>query len=925
MKNAYRKQMVLPALAVVIAVFAGIQSFAANDLQPILSKMPASNTPEVHKLVEQILADAPASMAALCGMIAPEGQGDVKARYALNALLAYCSDQARGKERAMLEQSMLKALRESDNDEVKAFLVDQLRWIASDDSVALLAGLLSDANLCSPACRALTTLASADAENALIKALPNLPDTQQARILQALGQMRSRKAAKQVRSFAGSGNRNLRDSALFALANIAEDDDDKDYFENAIKNANSYEKAQFSAYYLIFAKRLAEQGDEDECLEICRDLLEAGGQINSSIPCGALTVLVDVKGADAFPLLVKAMKSKNEFMQGTAMRLAERFTADEYAAQWCDLLPALDAKAKIKVINLLGKMDADAVLPSLEKTLASPDLEVSQAALAAMIKCAPKHSIAGMLKQISSWKLNPQQKFKQYAEIAAYADQADEKAALIGELSKYSSIESLQLVSGYIDQADTSSSASLAAVSIAIPANGQPLKDPVVAEILSRAAQNIDSPAVRQKAMALVAEVKEMHGLDSVVPDKTDGTFTKLFNGKDLSGWKGLMKAPYDNPYKRAELDAAKRKQLQAAADKFMNEHWSVKNGVLVFDGGGTSLVTDKDYKDFEMFVDWKIRPRGDSGVYLRGFPQVQIWDPEQWKIGSGGLYNNKKNPSKPLVQADNPTGEWNTFYIKMVGDKVTVYLNDELVVDNVTLENYWKRGAPILPTGAIELQAHGNEVHFKDVYVREVHADKAELPQKEIDEGFKLLFNGYNLDGWIGNTKAHVPEGGILKYDPKLGGGHLLTEKQYDNFIFRFEFKLTPGANNGLGIRTPAQGDPAYVGMELQILDNTAPKYANLKPYQYHGSIYGIVPAELGRLRPVGEWNEQEVIVNGRDVKIILNGETIVDANLDEATKNGTMDGKKHPGLKRKTGHIAFCSHGSLVFFRNIRIKELD
>ncbi|MCK4990989.1 MAG: DUF1080 domain-containing protein, partial [Bacteroidales bacterium] len=127
-----------------------------------------------------------------------------------------------------------------------------------------------------------------------------------------------------------------------------------------------------------------------------------------------------------------------------------------------------------------------------------------------------------------------------------------------------------------------------------------------------------------------------------------------------------------------------------------------------------------------------------------------------------------------------------------------------------------------------------------------------------------------------------------------------------------------------GLGIRTPLTGNAAYDGYELQILDNTAPVYANLEPYQYHGSVYGIIPAKRGALKPVGEWNSQEDMVKGDDIKITLNGTTIVEANIKDATKNGTADGKNHPGLKRNTGHIGFLGHGSLVWFRNIRIKEL-
>ncbi|MBE7557537.1 DUF1080 domain-containing protein [bacterium] len=193
--------------------------------------------------------------------------------------------------------------------------------------------------------------------------------------------------------------------------------------------------------------------------------------------------------------------------------------------------------------------------------------------------------------------------------------------------------------------------------------------------------------------------------------------FVALFNGADLSGWKGLV----ESPPKRARMTPQELAAAQAKADEEMTAHWSVVNGVLVFDGKGRALCTRKDYADFELLVDWKIGPGGDSGIYLRGSPQVQIWDPAQHPEGSGGLYNNQQGPRTPLVVADRPIGEWNHFYIKMVGERVTVYLNDQLVVDNVVMENYWERDKPIYPTGQIELQDHGSKLYFKNIYLREL------------------------------------------------------------------------------------------------------------------------------------------------------------------------------------------------------------
>ena len=405
--------------------------------------------------------------------------------------------------------------------------------------------------------------------------------------------------------------------------------------------------------------------------------------------------------------------------------------------------------------------------------------------------------------------------------------------------------------------------------------------------------------------------------------NKAPEGFVALFNGRDLTGWKGLLSSPYDNPIRRAKLSPEALGKEQAKADMSMLEHWTVKDGVLEFDGEGFSLATLRDYEDFELLVDWKIvNPRGDSGIYLRGTPQVQIWDPDQHKVGSGGLYNNQKNPSKPAMIADNPIGQWNTFRIKMVGERVTVHLNDKLIVNQVVLENYWDRSQSIFPSGQIELQCHGDPIHFRNIYIREIPHDEGQrgLTKEEKEAGFVSLFNGKDLTGWIGDTNGYVAEDGKIVCKK---GGNVYVKDEYSDFIFRFEFKLTPGANNGLGIRTPLNVNAAYEGMELQILDDTDDQYKNLQPYQYHGSIYGVVPVIRGCQKPVGQWNCQEVTAKGGHIRVKLNGGIVVDADISRIDK--TMDGREHPGLHREKGYIGFLGHGSQLEFRNIRIKELS
>jgi len=195
----------------------------------------------------------------------------------------------------------------------------------------------------------------------------------------------------------------------------------------------------------------------------------------------------------------------------------------------------------------------------------------------------------------------------------------------------------------------------------------------------------------------------------------------------------------------------------------------------------------------------------------------------------------------------------------------------------------------------------------------------------KSSEAGFASLFDGKSLGGWKlvrGHGPGYVVKDGTIVC-PADGGGNLFTEKEYANFVFRFEFKVEPGGNNGVGIRAPLEGDAAYQGMEIQILDDGHERYkGKIKSEQHHGSIYDVIPARTGFLKPAGQWNQEEIMANGSRIRVTLNGVIILNADLNDVREAETL--KKHPGLKNRSGHIGFLGHGSLVEFRNIRIKAL-
>ncbi|MEA3207222.1 MAG: hypothetical protein QOE70_279 [Chthoniobacter sp.] len=419
----------------------------------------------------------------------------------------------------------------------------------------------------------------------------------------------------------------------------------------------------------------------------------------------------------------------------------------------------------------------------------------------------------------------------------------------------------------------------------------------------------------------------------SALAQTSPAGFTPLFNGQDLSGFRGGD--TFDHR-KLLALPEAERAAKIAEWTRTMQEHWRAEDGELVNDGKGAYATTEKEYGDFELLVEYKTVPLADSGIYLRGVPQVQIWDTTEeakFKLGadkgSGGLWNNSPGaPGKdPLVKADKPFGEWNKFRILMVGSRVSVWLNDQPVVQHAILENYYDRKTPIPARGPLEFQTHGGEIRWRNIAIREIGSEEANkiLASEGEDAGFASLFNGKDLEGWQGAVDNYeVVDGAILCKPGK--GGNLLTKDEYADFVARLEFKVPPGGNNGLAIRCPVEGNTAYVGMcELQVLDDNYEEVkGKIDPRQAHGSAYGMVAAARGYQHPIGEWNFQEVTIKGSTIKVELNGTVILDTDLSQVDMSNVMAHSAHPGKDRTSGFFGFAGHSDPVAFRAIRIRKL-
>jgi len=312
----------------------------------------------------------------------------------------------------------------------------------------------------------------------------------------------------------------------------------------------------------------------------------------------------------------------------------------------------------------------------------------------------------------------------------------------------------------------------------------------------------------------------------------------------------------------------------------------------------------------------------------------VQIWDStekDKFKLGadkgSGALWNNSAGtPGKdPLVKADKPFGEWNHFRIIMAGSRAWVWLNEQQTVNGALMENYYDRKLAVPPKGPLQLQTHGGEIRWRNLFLREIGSEEANKLLRDTDPpGFESVFNGKSFEGWAGPLDNYQVKEGAITCRPGKGGT-IYTKEEFGDFIARLEIKLPRGGNNGLAIRYPGHGDTAYEGMcESQVLDDNYEKATGEKidPRQAHGSAYGMVAAQRGYQHAIGEWNYEEVTVKGSTIKVELNGTVILDCDLSRVTDY--LANHPHPGKDLKVGHFGFAGHNDPVMFRNISIKKL-
>ena len=520
---------------------------------------------------------------------------------------------------------------------------------------------------------------------------------------------------------------------------------------------------------------------------------------------------------------------------------------------------------------------------------------------------------------VSKSRNTPMRKYQLYRRGLEAKPSPKVQNKLLKALSKTPVFPALTLAVNYMDAPATAETAAMVVKTVA--AKNPALGGETVAAALKKA-QEVYAGLAKSDADAGYA-VDEIKGLLAKLP--AEGYLPVSL---EPSGWEAVV----GDPETRKAMKAKALAKAQTEARAAMAKNWIAENGVLTGAADGGTIGSAKNYENFELILDWKTE--GEAAMGIRSIPQIALGGKNSGALTGNMLHDN----AAPKAAANGPQ-EWNTMQVKVVSDRVTVVLNGVTTAENVILENACNREIPAYAEGQILLIAGNAPLNVREMYIRELPATpRFELSEEEAADGFEVLFDGTSMHKWTGNTTNYVPVDGTIYVTAQYGGsGNLYTKKEYGDFVLRFEFAFDrEGVNNGIGIRTPMGVDAAYHGMEIQVLDHDAPIYKNLRVYQQHGSVYGIIPAKRVKFPPLGTWNVEEIRAVGDRITVTVNGEVILDGDIRQACqghnvapdggKNNpyTVDHKNHPGLFNASGHIGLLGHGAGIKFRNIRIKEL-
>ncbi|MFP4499740.1 MAG: DUF1080 domain-containing protein [Candidatus Hydrogenedentota bacterium] len=906
-------------VAAMLALAMTLTATAQPAVDDLLAKYPAQTTAQGEQLARDVIAAGPKTIQAVCERIAPMGESDDNAaRHAISGAAKYVVTGDREDERATLEKALLAAIEAVDSPEVAAFFIRQIELMGTNASVERLAKRLDHEQLALPAAQALTGIGTQAAAKALADGLPSAEGLPRIGIVNALGSLTHENAADAIAAHANADDPDLRLAVWDALAKTGRAEDAQVFIE-AIGKEKGYAQQRVFGAALAHARTLAEKGNAEAAAGLANKLY-AGTDVPEPVPAhvrlGAFhLVLGIVPESDLKDIILDAAALEDPMLRRDALREAIPHMDRDMIYALFDALPDLPVPNQVDVVTALGATEARAARNQLMDLLDNEHAGVRLAAIAALPNYGGGRVAEALLARFQAATDAEELGALHEAFLCFHAgDVAPDLAGMIDSLAPEKQVTALEVLAAKRAQEQAE-----AVLAVADAENND------VRLAAQDALSEVATPAQADPMITLLLEEEETKG-QRHLQDAIVAAAAQMEDGEEraapvigrLRGQSGAQRALLIEVLPRI---AGKPAYEQIMAD-IESEDETVRAAAIGALAGWPKFTATDDI----FALAKQVEKDTCRETLLKGYVRL-VSDSSR----SEGKKVQLLGEALDIAQTN---GEKQLFIPALTNLRTIGSLQ---LLTRLAKDDALRRGA-VSAAVQVALPRDDKDPGLRSAYVAKVlddllahiddedtrkkvqaHIDK--MPQPDA-EGFVPLFNGKDLTGWVGAVNGHEVQDGVLAAT-ETNRGNLYTDLTFSDFILRFDFKLTEGANNGLGVRTPLYGHAAYDGMELQIIDNSA--HPDLKPYQYHGSIYGVVPAERGALKAPGEWNTQEVRAQGPKITVVVNGETIVDADLEVWRDKPTPDDKDHPGLHNTSGHLALLGHGSRVEFRNIRIKEIE
>ncbi|MBQ8239356.1 MAG: DUF1080 domain-containing protein [Bacteroides sp.] len=926
-----KKLFIILALAALLPWSVAAQDARMRTSETIiadgLNQLPASEKKTFDTVMGELVSTGAEGIAQIAGMLVPAGEGkNAIVEYALNGVVAYATTPGKDAEKAVVRQGLKQALEACTDNPNKAFLLTLLRNCGEAEDASTFVKYLNDEYLSEWAISGLTSI---DGTEEILLDLMKKGAAPKVALAHAAGIKKMASAEPILMAWLKNADAPTARAIYQSLAQCGTSLSLPVLGKAAKKVGYAWEETDATAAYLRLMKKLVAEGQAKSAVVAAKALLKDTDK--SHVRGAALDIVVAVDGKKALPYLIAALKNGNRDYRVNALRLSESI-ADEawYATLAKTLKGKADASVKADILNWLGTNHVTSQVDEIVAQMNASDEEVALAAIGAAGKIGGESALSALIAQLGGTHSDAAEKallaFNGKVDAGILKALDSEKKVLLPAMriaSARSMEEGAEKVFGLLasSDAEVSGAAYQALAGVVEPSHFNQLS------VLLEKGQQV--PALQKamkNALLPLSKADQLANIQSHMGKSANASlYYPVLAQVGTSEAIAEIRKGYEGNYKQAAYEALLTIDNAEMIPVLFEMAQADKTNAQTLLNRYTDLVNKSSQTPIQKFQSYSKALELASDVKLQNRLLSLL----------GGTHTYQALLVAAPYMDNQPTSESAASAVRTIVSKNIETLGGEQIRQMLN-----KAIICFEAVGDADAGYAIDDIKAMLEKLPEVETSpKFELSAEEAKEGFEVLFDGEDMSKWIGNTIDYVPMNGAICVSAKYGnGGNLYTQKEYSDFIFRFEFCfMKEGVNNGVGIRTPMGVDAAYEGMEIQILDHDAPIYKNLREYQVHGSVYGIIPAKRIKSPKLGTWNTEEIWVKGDRIKVTVNGEVILDGNIRKAckghnvSKDGsktnpyTVDKKNHPGLFNKSGHIGFLGHGEGLKLRNVRIKDLS